>query len=130
MTPKNTNFSFTLYFAIRDIKRNPPMLLNISMLVNIKYNLIAHWMKNNIPIAIAMVFFMVHFYCNRVELIISNDDLGIHFHFKFIEEIQTHVYAVAHGFHEMLLQQVDTCSNNGGKGLEFVSWQEMSLTLN
>ncbi|XP_031240750.1 vomeronasal type-2 receptor 116-like [Mastomys coucha] len=33
------------------------------------------------------------------------------------------VYAVAHSLHEMLLQQVDTYSENEGKELEFNSWK-------
>uniref|UniRef100_A0A8C6I5B5 Receptor ligand binding region domain-containing protein n=1 Tax=Mus spicilegus TaxID=10103 RepID=A0A8C6I5B5_MUSSI len=33
------------------------------------------------------------------------------------------MYAVAHSLHEMLLQQVDTWSNNAGKELEFDSWK-------
>jgi vomeronasal 2 receptor len=40
------------------------------------------------------------------------------------------MYAVAHSLHEMLLQQVDTWSNNAGKELEFDSWKVVSLTLN
>lgn len=39
------------------------------------------------------------------------------------------VYAVAHSLHEMLLQQVDTWSKNAGNGLEFDSWQVISLPL-
>ncbi|XP_052033705.1 vomeronasal type-2 receptor 116-like [Apodemus sylvaticus] len=37
------------------------------------------------------------------------------------------VYAVAHSLHEMLLQQVDTCSENDGMALEFNSWKMFSL---
>ncbi|NP_001098660.1 vomeronasal receptor Vmn2r79 precursor [Mus musculus] len=37
------------------------------------------------------------------------------------------VYAVAHSLHEMLLQQVDTCSENDGKVLEFNSWKMFSF---
>lgn len=37
------------------------------------------------------------------------------------------VYAVAHSLHEMLLQQVDTSSENDGKVLEFNSWKVMIL---
>uniref|UniRef100_A0A8C6I4Y8 Vomeronasal 2, receptor 73 n=1 Tax=Mus spicilegus TaxID=10103 RepID=A0A8C6I4Y8_MUSSI len=33
------------------------------------------------------------------------------------------IYAVAHSLHEMLLQQVDTWSENAGKELEFDSWK-------
>ena len=40
------------------------------------------------------------------------------------------IYAVAHSLHEMLLQQVDTWSNNAGKELEFDTWKVMSITLN
>ncbi|MDQ4449842.1 hypothetical protein QCH02_13745, partial [Lacticaseibacillus rhamnosus] len=40
------------------------------------------------------------------------------------------MYAVARSLHEMLLQQVDTWSNNAGKELEFDSWKVVSLTLN
>jgi len=40
------------------------------------------------------------------------------------------IHAVAHSLHEMLLQQVDTWSNNAGKELEFDSWKVVSLTLN
>ncbi|OBS58955.1 hypothetical protein A6R68_09920, partial [Neotoma lepida] len=83
MTPKNIHLNFTLSFAIKDIQRNALILLNISMLVNIQYNLIAHWM-----------------------------------------------YAEAHGLQEMVLQQVDSWSNNAEKGLEFVSWKKMSFPLN
>ncbi|XP_034373868.1 vomeronasal type-2 receptor 116-like [Arvicanthis niloticus] len=37
------------------------------------------------------------------------------------------VYAVAHSLHEMLLQHVDTCSENDGKLLEFNSWKMFSF---
>ncbi|XP_034373404.1 vomeronasal type-2 receptor 116-like [Arvicanthis niloticus] len=37
------------------------------------------------------------------------------------------VYAVAHSIHEMLLQQVDTCSENDGKLLEFNPWKMFSF---
>ena len=40
------------------------------------------------------------------------------------------IHAVAHSLHEMLLQQVDTWSNNAGKELEFDTWKVMSITLN
>jgi hypothetical protein len=40
------------------------------------------------------------------------------------------VYAVAHSLHEMLLQQVDTCSENDGTVMEFNSWKVIILTLN
>ena len=40
------------------------------------------------------------------------------------------IYAVAHSLHEMLLQQVDTWSNNDGKDLEFDTWKVMSITRN
>ena len=40
------------------------------------------------------------------------------------------VYTVAHSLHEMLLQQVDTGSENDGKVLEFNSWKIIILTLN
>ncbi|XP_034375440.1 vomeronasal type-2 receptor 116-like [Arvicanthis niloticus] len=37
------------------------------------------------------------------------------------------VHAVAHSLHEMLLQHVDTCSENDGKLLEFNSWKMFSF---
>uniref|UniRef100_A0A3B2W3S2 Vomeronasal 2, receptor 73 n=1 Tax=Mus musculus TaxID=10090 RepID=A0A3B2W3S2_MOUSE len=37
------------------------------------------------------------------------------------------IYAVAHSLHEMLLQQVDTWSENAGKELEFDSWKMFSI---
>ncbi|KAL1774385.1 vomeronasal type-2 receptor 116-like [Sigmodon hispidus] len=37
------------------------------------------------------------------------------------------VYAVAHSIHEVLLQQVDTCSKNAEKKLEFEPWKMFSL---
>uniref|UniRef100_A0A3B2W7D5 Vomeronasal 2, receptor 69 n=1 Tax=Mus musculus TaxID=10090 RepID=A0A3B2W7D5_MOUSE len=37
------------------------------------------------------------------------------------------IYAVAHSLHEMLMQEVDTWSNNAGKELEFDSWKMFSI---
>uniref|UniRef100_A0A8C8UGV1 Receptor ligand binding region domain-containing protein n=1 Tax=Peromyscus maniculatus bairdii TaxID=230844 RepID=A0A8C8UGV1_PERMB len=39
------------------------------------------------------------------------------------------VFSVAHSLHEVLLQQVDTWSNNAGKELEFDPWKVVCLTL-
>ncbi|XP_028716948.1 vomeronasal type-2 receptor 116-like [Peromyscus leucopus] len=41
LTPKNVHLIFSLYFAMEEINRNPHILPNISLLVNIKCNLIA-----------------------------------------------------------------------------------------
>ena len=40
------------------------------------------------------------------------------------------VYAAAHSIHEMLLQHVDTSSENDENVLEFNSWKVIILTLN
>ncbi|XP_052568828.1 vomeronasal type-2 receptor 116-like [Peromyscus californicus insignis] len=41
LTPKNVHLIFSLYFAMEEINRNPHILPNISLLVDIKCNLIA-----------------------------------------------------------------------------------------
>ncbi|KAL1765184.1 vomeronasal type-2 receptor 116-like, partial [Sigmodon hispidus] len=45
MTPRNIHLIFTLYFAMEEINRNPHILPNISLLVNIKCDLMADQIK-------------------------------------------------------------------------------------
>uniref|UniRef100_A0A8C8UCV5 G-protein coupled receptors family 3 profile domain-containing protein n=1 Tax=Peromyscus maniculatus bairdii TaxID=230844 RepID=A0A8C8UCV5_PERMB len=48
LTPKNVHLILSLYFAMEEINRNPHILPNISLLVNIKCNLIADQKRSGI----------------------------------------------------------------------------------
>ncbi|CAH6776993.1 vomeronasal type-2 receptor 116 [Phodopus roborovskii] len=45
LTPRNIHLIFSLYFAMEEINRNPHILPNISLLVNVKCNLLVDYRK-------------------------------------------------------------------------------------
>ncbi|XP_036062457.1 vomeronasal type-2 receptor 116-like [Onychomys torridus] len=63
LTPKNIHLIFSLYFAMEEINRNPHILPNISLLVNIKCNLIADQKRSGLSVKRSEIF--PNYYCRN-----------------------------------------------------------------
>ncbi|OBS71513.1 hypothetical protein A6R68_13910, partial [Neotoma lepida] len=63
LTPKNIHLIFSLYFAMEEINRNPHILPNISLLVNIKCKLMADQKRSGLSAKRSAIF--PNYYCKN-----------------------------------------------------------------